>query len=100
MRPVGQEWYCPNCPSNALTYDTKIPMHPCRGTAGLMIPLVHTSQKSEVVVNAREDYIGKEDVQFDGLGRPTMSVTTKRDKGEDCTIFAPTASISQEVLRG
>lgn len=95
---MAKLWHCPNCQEAARTVDDKLPMHNCVGTAGLFIPLVPREQKAEVVVNERQDYIGDEDVQYDGLGRPTMSVTTKRDDGEDCTIYAPTASIKAEGL--
>ncbi len=70
-------------------------MHPCRGMAGLMIPLVPAGQRCKVEAVEREDYIGDELVQTDGNGRPVMSVITTRDDGQDCTVYAPTA-IAQE----
>jgi hypothetical protein len=42
---------------------------------------------------AREDYVGSEDVQYDGDGRPVMSVVTERDDGQDCAVFAPAAHV-------
>lgn len=93
--PVG--WYC-NCGARAQTVDAKIPMHPCPDTRGLMVPLVRIGQKSHSIIVEREDYIGKEDVRLDGAGRPTMSVITVRDNGQDCTVYAPTASVSQKGL--
>lgn len=43
------------------------------------------------VVREREDYILAEDVQFDGNGRPVMSVETHRDEGVDATVYVPRA---------
>jgi hypothetical protein len=43
----------------------------------------------------REDYVGGEDVQYDGEGRPVMSVVTERDDGQDCTVFAPTVRVTR-----
>jgi hypothetical protein len=40
----------------------------------------------------REDWVGGELVQTDEDGRPVMAVVTVRDDGQDCTIFAPTAT--------
>jgi hypothetical protein len=58
-----------------------------------MTPLVHEGVKAKVEAVDREDYIGQEDVQFDGEGKPTMAVVTTRDDGEDCTIYAPVAGL-------
>jgi len=39
----------------------------------------------------REDYVGQEIVQYDGNGRPIMSVITDRaDGSNDVTVLAPT----------
>lgn len=87
-------WYCPNCNESAFTQNSdKMPMHQCRGLAGLMVPLIKEGTKAKVERVEREDYIGDEDVQFDGEGKPTMSVVTTRDDGQDCVIFAPSANI-------
>lgn len=93
---MSVRWECPKCNSSALTQDNKIPMHPCRGMAGLMTPLRPEGTKSKVEIVEREDYIGTEDVQVDGEGRPIMSVVTTRDDGQDCTIYAPVAGIGAE----
>jgi hypothetical protein len=95
-----QHWNCPHpdCMSYARTVDDKIPMHPCVGNYGLMIPLVRMGEKAKVTINMREDYVGRENVFLDSRGQPVMSVTTTRDDGMDCTVYAPTASISQEGL--
>lgn len=46
-----------------------------------------------MVAHEREDYMGKENVQLSESGRPIMNITTTRDDGEDCTVFAPCARI-------
>jgi hypothetical protein len=45
-----------------------------------------------VVLRDREDYVGKEDVQRDGEGRPVMSAVVTRDDGEDAVMYAPCAT--------
>jgi hypothetical protein len=54
-----------------------------------MVP-AGTSCKVEAV--ERGDYVGRETVQTDGEGRPVQSVVTTRDDGQDCTVYAPTAT--------
>jgi hypothetical protein len=44
----------------------------------------------------RGDYTNGDLVQTDDNGRVVMSVTTTRDDGEDCTVYAPAASASSE----
>ncbi len=92
MAPLlNRRWDCPNCNSHATTVDDTTPMHPCRGLAGLMVPLVPVGQRCKVEAVEREDFVGQELVQTDGNGRPVMAVVTTRDDGQDCTVFAPTA---------
>jgi hypothetical protein len=43
----------------------------------------------------REDYVGSEDVRYDGEGRPVMAVVTERDDGMDRAVFAPTARVTR-----
>jgi hypothetical protein len=59
-----------------------------------MVP-VGTRCKVEAV--EREDYINGDLVQVDGDGRPVMSVITTRDDGQDCTVYAPTATARVEA---
>jgi hypothetical protein len=47
--------------------------------------------RCEVRAVLREDYVGGEDVRYDGEGRPVMAVTVTRDDGRDCVVYAPTA---------
>lgn len=87
-----QEWYCPNCDSTAVTFDLKLPHHPCKKTAlGLMVPLVRKGLAAKVEAVERQDFIGSELVQMDENNRPVMSVVVTRDDGQDTTVFAPTA---------
>jgi hypothetical protein len=48
--------------------------------------------KGKVEVHEREDYIGKGGVRLDENGRPVMNIVTTRDEGQDCMVFAPTAT--------
>jgi hypothetical protein len=43
----------------------------------------------------REDYVGGEDVQYDGEGRPVAAVVTERDDGMDRAVFAPTVRVAR-----
>lgn len=53
--------------------------------------MVPAGTKAKITAHDREDYVGNEVVQTDPSGRPIMSITTTRDEGEDCMVFAPTA---------
>ena len=64
--------------------------HHCRGLAGLWAPMVPAGTRAEHRVNEREDYIGR-DLPQTHQGRPLLSLTTVREDGQDCTIYAPTA---------
>jgi hypothetical protein len=48
--------------------------------------------RCKIESHEREDYINGDLVQTDGEGRPIMNVTTVRDDGQDCTVYAPTAT--------
>lgn len=89
---LGKRWACPNCDAAAQTFDTSTPMHHCPRLAGLYAALVPEGVKARVTAVEREDYIGKEQVQFDANGRPVMAIVTERDDGQDCTILAPLAT--------
>jgi len=65
--------------------------HRCPGLAGLSAPMVPAGTRAKVEAVEREDYIGAEDVQYDGNGRPIMAVVTTRDEGNDVAVYAPTA---------
>jgi hypothetical protein len=86
-------WYCPRCDAAARTVDAKIPWHNCPGLAGLSVALVQEGVSAKVEAVERQDYVGGEDVQLDGNGRPVMAVVTTRDHGNDVAVYAPTATL-------
>lgn len=55
-------------------------------------PMILEGTKVKIEAVEREDYVGDENVQLDGESRPIMAVITTRDEGQDCLVFAPTAS--------
>jgi hypothetical protein len=93
---MTQYWYCPNCVVEARTADASLPMHTCKGIAGLTAPLILRGTKAKTTVNDREDYVGQELVQTDAEGRVVASTTTTRDDGEDCTVYVSTAQARKE----
>lgn len=71
-------------------------MHPCKGLAGLMVPLKVTGTKVKHEAVERGDWVGKEIVQADAHGRVVQSVVTTRDDGQDATVYAPLARMITE----
>jgi hypothetical protein len=59
--------------------------------------MIQAGVKAKVKAVEREDYIGQEEVQYDGEGRPIQSVITTRDEGQDCTVYAPMATAGGRV---
>jgi hypothetical protein len=53
--------------------------------------MVGVGVKAKVEAVVRDDYVGDEDVRFDGEGRPIMAVRTTRNDGDDLAVYAPTA---------
>jgi hypothetical protein len=88
-----QRWECPNCTLTDVTHEAKphTRMHTCRGLKGLTAPMVPAGTRCKVEAVEREDYIGSEEVTYDGEGRPIMRVETTRDEGNDVAVFAPLA---------
>ncbi len=88
-----RHWGCPNCDFTDVTHEVQphSRFHNCAGLAGLSAPMVPAGTRAKVEAVEREDYIGGEDVQRDGNGRPVMAVVTTRDDGNDVTVYAPTA---------
>lgn len=86
-------WVCPNCPVEAVTPgSTPNRYHECPGLAGITAPMVPAGSGSRVRSVIREDYVGREIVQYDWYGRPIMSVVTERPDGSnDVAVLAPTA---------
>jgi hypothetical protein len=65
-------------------------MHQCRN--GLLAPMVPAGTSCKVETIEREDYVNGELVQTDNEGRPVMSTVITRDEGQDCVVYASTAS--------
>jgi hypothetical protein len=101
-RPVllqaEHRWYCPNCTDTHVTYEDRphTPFHPCRGLMGLTAPFVAAGTRAKVEAVPREDYVGREQVQTDGEGRPVMAIITTREDGQDCAVMAPCATVTGE----
>lgn len=93
LTPPPTAWGCPNCDQTEVTRQAEphTRFHACRGLKGLTAPMVVAGTRAKVEAVEREDYIGGDDVQVDGDGRPIMAVVTTRDDGQDCTVLAPTA---------
>jgi len=92
LRPPEQHWVCGNCMDTAVTRGQPNRFHLCRGLAGILAPMVLEGQRSLVRAVEREDYVGRERVQYDGDGRPVMAVRTDHwDGSNDVIVNAPTA---------
>lgn len=92
-------WECLSCDRQSITRE-HLPaarLHQCAGLAGMSLPMVPAGTRGENRVNEREDYIGRELVQLNADGRPVMNVMTVREDGEDCTVYAPTATARGEA---
>lgn len=90
---------CPQCGKTARVKDMKVKsarMHQCPKLRGLVTPMLREGVKAEIVVNEREDYIGKTNVQLDPeRGRPVMNMRTEYADGHnDTVVYAPAASMS------
>lgn len=97
---VERRWVCPNCHTTALTDrgDVHQQMHHCPGLNGFIAPMVE-EHVGRVKVEAveRADYTNGDDVQVmdrDGRKVPIMAVVTTRDDGQDCTVYAPAATLT------
>lgn len=92
LAPVVR-WWCSRCTMTDVTREARphSRMHPCSGLGGLTAPMLREGERVKVEVNVREDYVGGDDVQYDGDGRPIMSIVTTRDDGTDAAVYAPCA---------
>ena len=91
--PPPRRWVCPRCDQNEITpFNVPNRYHLCKGMAGLNVPMVPPGSDVDLVAHEREDYIGTEDVQTDGNGRPVMSVSVRRPDGSnDAVVYPATA---------
>ena len=86
------DWVCPSCSFELRLTSPKTPSHACPALAGLEVFLAQKGIGARHRVVEREDYVGTEEVQTDGEGRPVMAVYVDRPDGSnDCTMYAPTA---------
>lgn len=94
LEPPEHRWGCPNCGLEHVTHEIRphTPFHPCKGLRGLVAPYVMAGTKAKVEAVERGDYVGRDQVQTDGEGRPVMAVVTTRDDGQDCAVMAPCAT--------
>lgn len=95
-----QRWECPNCSLADVTFESQphTRMHSCRGLKGLTAPMVPAGSDCKVEAREREDYVGKEDVTYDGENRPIMSVvTTRADGSNDVVVMAPCVTAGGEA---
>lgn len=92
---VERHWECPNCNSKDITHEAAphTRFHNCRGLKGLSAPMVPEGTKCKVEAQEREDYVGTEDLTYDGDSRPISSVVTTREDGNDVAVFAPCATV-------
>lgn len=95
-------WVCPNCDFTDVTRRPEIhtQFHNCRGLRGLWAPMVPAGTRCKVEARDRDDYTNGDLCQTDGEDRVVMSVVTTRDDGQDCAVYAPCATATQEEIRG
>jgi hypothetical protein len=98
LNPPVTRWHCPSCDVTDVTrqFGVHSRMHTCAGLKGLTAPLLEEGVSAKHTAVERGDYTNGDLVQTDENGRVVMSVTTTRDDGEDCTVYAPAASASIE----
>lgn len=92
-------WVCGSgCPVTDRTPGT-VPnrYHTCAALGGITAPLVPEGSRARVRPVEREDYVGREHVQYNAEGRPVMAVVTERPDGSnDVAVLAPTAHWTAE----
>lgn len=92
LEPPVLRWECPNCDTTDTTREQQphTRFHRCPGI-GITAPMVPAGSGARVSKNVRDDYVGKEDVQYDDAGTPIMSVLTEYPDGHtDLAVLAPT----------
>lgn len=93
-----RRWHCPECRKTDVTKDdgTGTRYHTCPKLRGLSVPMLLEGVNAKIVLQEREDYIGRETVQLDPeRGRPVMAINTVRDNGNDVVVLAPTATATR-----
>jgi hypothetical protein len=102
-----QRWTCPRCGASEVTHlpapgpgESLSRMHGCGALGGIPIPFVADGIRCEIVAVEREDYVGGARGLRYADGRPIMAVRTRRDDGEDCTVYPEVATVSMAALTG
>lgn len=101
-----KHWACPHCATTSVTHEMRphVEYHLCRGMKGLLTPMIDArlveARRVKVHTVEREDYIGKEDVQYDGEKRPIMATVVTTEDSESRAIYAPTATFDRSDLYG
>ena len=98
--PTVIDWYCPECGQTDQTNQPgmHVRYHTCPRLRYLSTPMLRKGVAGRVHVREREDYVGNEQVQTDGDGRPVMSIVTEYENGRtDAIVFAPVATARMEV---
>lgn len=73
-------------------------MHECAGKAGFRLPMLAEGERGDIRLIEREDYVGREDVQVDGNGRPIMRAEVEHADGHtDVYAYAPTVNVKVTV---
>ena len=96
-----RRWVCSHCQFTDITHEAKphSRMHSCKGMKLMTIPMMPDGTKAKVELVERDDWVGDELVQLDAEGRPWKSVVTTRDEGQDCAVFAATATAGVKDVR-
>ena len=91
-----RDWHCPACGLTDRTqqHGYHVRYHTCPKTRMLSIAMLPAGTAGKIVVHEREEYVGKEIVQYDQAGRALVSAETVRDNGNDLIVYAPMARAS------
>lgn len=92
-------WECRSCAFRDVSREAQphSRFHNCAGFGGLSMPMLREGDDSRLLVHEREDYIGREPVQY-ADGRPVMNAITEYGDGHtDCAVFAPTAYLAGDA---
>jgi len=86
-------WYCPKCKGTSVSFELEphTRFHDCPTLMLNSVPMVPLGTKANLIVNYRQDYLGKDLAVTDDHGRVVMSITIERENGFDCTVYCPTA---------
>lgn len=110
LEPPTRYWSCPSCVAQHVSHEARphLPMHPCPGQAGMMVPYVEAhpgrlqrrADRRHHRLIERGDYAGSEK----GLrrtvdGRLVMAVHTERPDGSHDTCVFPAMATADPIPR-